>query len=333
MTTITFNKKGHDDFIDFIKAYAIICVLLGHTFLFLDKIGYAMWAGMQVPLFILVQSFHLFKKEQPFIDLVKILKRVFLPFVAVEVLTFFLAHFIVGYSCNELIDRFISGGGYGPGAYYPWIYLQVALLLPFFYQLYQRCGKITVIVVTLLLCEGLEILMSVTNFPESVYRLLAIRYIFLFVLGWIWVKEGIKVNYVSIILSVVSLMSIIYFQYFSTNDEPWFFTTNWKYHRWPCYFYVAYGLTTLLYVVWRFLMRYPALKTGIKYLAESTYEIFLAQMSIIFLFHKSILSFVGNNAVQFIIWVFIVWAGSIWGGVFLHKFLSKLKYREAQLKK
>ena len=111
MTTITFNKKGHDDFIDFIKAYAIICVLLGHTFLFLDKIGYAMWAGMQVPLFILVQSFHLFKKEQPSIDLVKILKRVFLPFVAVEVLTFFLAHFIVGYSCNELIDRFVSGGG------------------------------------------------------------------------------------------------------------------------------------------------------------------------------------------------------------------------------
>ena len=111
MITITFNKNGHDDFIDFIKAYAIICVLFGHTFIFLDQVGYALWAGMQVPLFVLVQSFHFFKKEKPSINLVKILKRVILPFFIVEVLSFFVAYFAVGYSCNELIDKFIRGGG------------------------------------------------------------------------------------------------------------------------------------------------------------------------------------------------------------------------------
>jgi len=62
---ITFNTKGYDGFIDFIKAYAIICVLIGHTLIpYLHDIGYCIWAGMQVPLFILVQSFHGYKKER-----------------------------------------------------------------------------------------------------------------------------------------------------------------------------------------------------------------------------------------------------------------------------
>lgn len=75
--TISFNTKGYDVFIDFIKAYAIMCVLFGHTFLWLDKVGYGVWAGMQVPLFILVQAFHWYKKDKPVINFVKILKRVY----------------------------------------------------------------------------------------------------------------------------------------------------------------------------------------------------------------------------------------------------------------
>lgn len=58
-TTIdTVQHQRHDEFIDFIKAYAILCVLFGHTFgMALDYVAYGVWAGMQVPLFILIQTF------------------------------------------------------------------------------------------------------------------------------------------------------------------------------------------------------------------------------------------------------------------------------------
>ena len=77
---ITFNKDGYDPFIDVIKAYAIICVLVGHTFPYLDKTGYCLWCDMQVPLFALVQVFHVFKKENQSFNCKKILWRIFIPF-------------------------------------------------------------------------------------------------------------------------------------------------------------------------------------------------------------------------------------------------------------
>ena len=183
------------------------------------------------------------------------------------------------------------------------------------------------------MCEGLEVLLSVTHFPDSVYRLLAIRYVFLFVLGWVWVKGGIQVNWRSITISLLSLIAIIYFQYLSTNDEPWFYSTNWKYHRWPCYFYVAYGLTALLYVIYQRTKQFQVVGKCVRFLATNSYEIFLAQMSIIFLFHKSILPFISNRAIQYAIWLSVVWGGSIIGGIFLQKLFSLSKCKETQLAK
>jgi hypothetical protein len=77
---VYFNTHGYDPFIDFLKAYAIICVLLGHTFPYLDKIGYGLWAGMQVPIFIMIQAFHSLKKDNPKFIFSNLLKRIFIPF-------------------------------------------------------------------------------------------------------------------------------------------------------------------------------------------------------------------------------------------------------------
>lgn len=91
MVDITFNKEGYDDFIDFIKAYAIIAVLIGHTFPYLERVGYCAWLGMQVPFFILVQTFHCFKKAEIRTNFRKALLRVFVPFLILELLTFIIA--------------------------------------------------------------------------------------------------------------------------------------------------------------------------------------------------------------------------------------------------
>ena len=140
---IKFQTTGHDEFIDFIKSYAILCVILGHTFPLLDKIGYGIWAGMQVPLFILIQTFHYLKKERNFkINISKILGRVAIPFIIAEILTFIVALLVKKENASILIQEFIQKGGYGPGSYYPYIYLQITLLLPFFAILLKHSSTV-----------------------------------------------------------------------------------------------------------------------------------------------------------------------------------------------
>ncbi len=236
---IPFNKTGYDPFIDFIKAYAIICVLIGHTLFLHDYWGYGLWAGMQVPLFVLVQAFHGFKKEALEINCKKIFLRVILPYIVVQSIA------LIFLLCKDAsgICSFIGSGGAGPGSYYPWIYIQIALLLPFVKKWIDKNKEhqTKVLISSLVICEAFEILFSLLDLPNGMYRLLAVRYIFLLYLAWIWVKEGIVINKLTTLFSVISFIAIIYFEYFSVDDEVLFYNTTWKYHRWPCYFFVANG--------------------------------------------------------------------------------------------
>lgn len=321
---ITFNTKGYDPFIDFIKAYAILCVLLGHSLLPLGKIGYSLWAGMQVPLFILIQSFHCYKKDELKVNISKIFRRVFVPFLILEAVVFLIALLLDFHECNYLITKFLNAGGYGNGSYYPWIYLQVALLLPVFGKLLKLLNKTWSFILFILICEGMEVLVSCIGMSEVLYRLLAIRYVFLFYMGWLWAKEGIKINAFSVLLSVISLVAIIYFEYFSINNEPWFFKTGWKSHRWPCYFWVAYGLTVILYELYQKLKDNNWIVNIIKTLAICSYEIFLVQMTIRFFFLKSFLDFIPNAKISFLLWIVIFWTTSIYGGILLNRCLLKI---------
>jgi len=321
--TISFNTKGYDVFIDFIKAYAIMCVLFGHTFLWLDKVGYGVWAGMQVPLFILVQAFHWYKKDKPVINFVKILKRVIFPFFVIEFLTVGIALLFGLNNANELKTLALSGGGYGPGSYYPWIYLQVAILLPLFSPLLCRFSKWVSLIIFIIICQLFEFLFSIIDLPENIYRLLAVRYIFLVPLGWLWAKEGIVINWKTILLSILSLFAILYFEYLSVHDEPWFFTTKWQFHRWPCYFFLAYGFTGILNIVWKRLVNYELIIKYIKVLASSSYEIFLVQMSVIYLINYTSIPFVRDKVFKYIIWLILVWMISIFGGILLNRILNR----------
>ncbi len=325
--TVTFNTKGYDGFIDFIKAYAILCVLFGHTFSpILDKVAYGVWAGMQVPLFILVQSFHSYKKDKVTVNLAKILTRVVLPFVVFEAVTFCIAHFIGHIDCDALIHSMLTGG-YGPGSYYPWAYVQVALLLPLFLLLLKRVDKVTALVVFLIVCEGTEILFSVVDLPNHIYRLLATRYILLFYLGWLWVKEGVRINWLTIVLSIISLCFILFFEYCTVDKEPWFINAGFRFHRWPCYFFVAYGFTAMLHILWTKINQNGFVVRIVKILAAASYEIFLMQMTVIYLFHKTSLGFIANRALRYSVWLIIVWSVSIIGGVLLNKLMNHKKIK------
>lgn len=321
MKQVTFVREGYDLFIDFLKAYAIICVLIGHTIPKPDLWGYLFWAGMQVPLFILIQTFHFYKKDSK-INVGKLLKRIVLPFTIVSCFTFLIK---LTFGCVSfkllIINGIENGGGYGPGSYYPVIYIQVALLLVLFKPLLRRYNKQTLFWIFLVISVACEVVCSILDVPDFLYRLLAIRYIFLLFLGWLWVKEGLKVNWQTTLLCILSFLTIVYFQYFSMtiDNEPWFFNTAWKAHRWPCYFYVSHGLVLMLYYVWQKIQMKEWVCTIAKKLASASYEIFLVQMAVISLFKCNTISIVDNNYVRYTLWLVIVWSVSILGGMYFHK--------------
>lgn len=107
---IAFNKEGYDPFIDVIKAYAIICVLAGHTFSHLDQTGYGLWYGMQVPLFVLVQVFHAFKKEGQTFNFKKTMWRIFVPFIVLQTGLLLLLLLFSSKDCGTLIVQTAIGG-------------------------------------------------------------------------------------------------------------------------------------------------------------------------------------------------------------------------------
>lgn len=326
ISQVTFIKNGYDSFIDFIKAYAIICVLISHTCPSMLWFGNTFWAEMQVPLFILVQTFHYFKKESK-LDAGRLLKRIVLPFVVVSGITFLIQLLIGNCNIKNLITSGIeNGGGYGPGSYYPLVYIQIALLLVCFRPLFSRYNKQTLLWLFLLISEACEIACSFLNVSDSLYRLLAVRYIFLLYLGWLWVKEGIIINWKTIVLCLLSCMTIVYFQYLSTtiNNEPWFYNTAWKTHRWPCYFYVSHGLVLLLYYVWQKIRNKGWVCNVVKKLASASYEIFLIQMAVLALFKTDALLMVKYSFIRVPLWLVIVWSVSIFGGFYFHKVYKKI---------
>lgn len=178
----------------------------------------------------------------------------------------------------------------------------------------------------LAICEGLEILSSIIGLPDWLYRLLAIRYFFLIYLGWLWVKEGIVINVKTISLSFLSMVAIIYFDYYYTPTEPWFFDTAWRCHRWPCYFYVSTLLCGILYWIYNKTKGNSIIRYVSKTLAKCSYEIFLIQMVIIPIMHQ--VNFIDNKYLDFCIRTNLAFVISIMGGYYLHKLNNNflLKY-------
>ena len=314
--TLTFNKTGYDPFIDFLKAYSIICVVIAHILpqQFYKYILFHVWGEMQVPLFVLIQVFHAYKKEQkPKLNWGNLLKRFFLPFVAVQGVIFgFKA--LIGESV--LLTKFIIRGGTGPGAYYIWIYFQIAILLVVIWPWLKKLSLKQVTIAFLIVSVGFEVLFSVISFPDGLYRLLCVRYLFLIPLGMIWIEKGVEINWKTITLSVLSIIAVLFFVFTQYNLEPFFYKTAWKFHRWICYFYLPFLLTYGLYLLWNKIKRTTWIVKAMKWTATRSYEIFLAQMAVLVCFSETVLSFESNSLICFVIWAIVAFMCSLlFGGM------------------
>lgn len=135
------DKTGRDHYIDFIKGVAILGVIWLHCMPLQDRMLAPLWCGMSVSIFLLVQVFHSYRKGvdvSSFPNVWKITKRIVAPMLAVTAILASL-HYSLGCVHNSGdIWSTLRAGGYGPGSYYPWIYIQFAFLLPLIGKLRKK---------------------------------------------------------------------------------------------------------------------------------------------------------------------------------------------------
>ncbi|MBQ0088660.1 MAG: hypothetical protein KBT27_04945 [Prevotellaceae bacterium] len=114
----------------------------------LEYFGVCLWADMAVPIFLLIQTFHVFKKEPEsvkFPNFIKLLRRIIFPFILIQAIAIAIRCFGKGdVDSVQIVKSFIAAGGFGPGSYYPWIYLQMAIALPLVVKIMSRCNALRI---------------------------------------------------------------------------------------------------------------------------------------------------------------------------------------------
>ncbi len=131
------DKIKYYDVVDFVKGMTIVFVILLHILSIntLNSIYACFHIWQAVPLFVLVSFYLLHKKLNrvsikeyySISNIVKTLKRIVLPFALVEGII--LAVYLTLGSPEKAI-HLLKIGGDGPGAYYPYIYIQLWILTP-----------------------------------------------------------------------------------------------------------------------------------------------------------------------------------------------------------
>lgn len=312
-----FQNSGNDSFIDFLKGISIVLVVLSHT-LPHNLTLFPIWGGSKaVPIFLAIQIFHAYKKGKPRIpNLKKVFNRVILPFIIFQCL---LIAFLL---CAEgdiarIFKSIITNGGYGPGSYYIYIYLQFAFILPFVYKWMGKHKTSTIFYFSLIISVLLEVIASYIDLPEAIYRLLAIRYFFLIFFGFLWVREGVTFGRKEIFLGIIGFFSVLYFKYYYEPLEPLFFDTLWRTDRWICYFFVMYVFVPLQFIIWKNINN--KIKSIIQFLGTCSFEFFLMQMFFCIVIPRLINMYLDNNITSSLIKILLIQILSIGGGVLYFK--------------
>ena len=108
---IVFNKTGYEPFITFLKGYAILCVVLAHSVPNIWSTGYEFWGSMQVPLFLLIQTFHVFKRDTAKLSFKKLWPRIIIPFLVLQIILFATKLALAGFDLQMIDNQIFTGGG------------------------------------------------------------------------------------------------------------------------------------------------------------------------------------------------------------------------------
>lgn len=281
---IQLNTREYDPFIDYVKGVCILFVVLNHCLppAFMDSTLFCLWGSTAVPLFLVLQVFHAFKRgtDSVSVSITKIWHRVLWPFLLAEIIIIGLYYYKQVVVSNTTVAEFakttILWGGIGPGCYYPWIYVQFALLMPIIAMIVNRLNGKWLLVFFIIISTFTEIVLPF-HIPTRIYRLLFLRYFFLFYIGYVLVFRGIVVNRLTTILSVLSMIATLFFFYVCRDYYPGI-SRNFSICNWICYLYIAYGFLCILKRSYQYLCHYPPVERLFRWMGVHSYDIFLLQM-------------------------------------------------------
>lgn len=103
---------------------------------------------------------------------------------------------------------------------------------------------------------------------------------------------------VNLLFSVLSILAVEFFVYNKSELEPFFFTTGWKTHRWICYYYVAFLMPVILYMVFVKTNKYQIVNNLYKEVGQSSYEIYLMQMAVFVILPSLFTSFMQPGIIR-----------------------------------
>ena len=279
---IKFLNNEYDPFIDHLKGVSIIFVVWTHCMTRdeLSSILFPFWGDTAVPLFLLIQTFHCYKKDEivKFPSFKKIWNRIILPYMILMFFTFAFDYIIFYKETAGSFNLSLYWDNRGPGSYYIFVYLQFAFLLPIIEPLLRHLSQKWLCFIFIIISQIIEFLFYVTNCPDSIYRIAFCRYIFLIYLGYLLARKGIPINKTTIFISVIS-MAFIYFFNYTTFEWGHLLCTNytcWRSCHWICYPYIA--ILYLWFINKLYNKTTNPLKSGIKLLGKYSYEIYLFQM-------------------------------------------------------
>ena len=157
--------------------------------------------------------------------------------------------------------------------------MQFAILIPLFVPYLKKTSQIGIALFFILLSQAIEFFCSIINIPEWIYRLLCIRYVFIIYLGYVLATKGFSINKKTMVLTILSLISICFFNYVNADLSPLFYKSvyKWSTCHWICYFFYAF----LLIVLYKFFNKTSSTGTFNSFIQKAgkySYEIFLFQM-------------------------------------------------------
>ena len=279
---LSFKKSEYDPFIDYIKGFCILSVIILHsTPVSVLKVSLGcLWISMCVPLFLLVQVFHAYKKRSniTYPNMAKTWYRIIKPFVLVQL--FLLVYLLVrrfldgDINLYSFFKEFIISGGNGPGSYYFWIYLQFAFILPLFSNFLYKNSFKRIFAIFILISLLVEIVFSYLT-AEPLYRLFLGRYLILIPLGYMLAFKGYTLNFKTC-FGGVSALFVCLFYYKTPNVEPLVYDTGWNIHHWFQFFWLIPLMFILKYSYLR-LNQYKII-SYFKSFGKYSYEIYLFQM-------------------------------------------------------
>lgn len=283
-------KKTKYIWIDFLKMFAILMVMLDHTAFENEQVHSfisALIVDCAVPIFFILvgynsaQSydkarFHRISQwyERPFFG--NRLKRLMVPYLGVLLFEVLYKLQVEGLDLLAVWERVYQRGGWGPGSYFPFVMLQVTILVPVILYGAKKNWKATALGVVLIQVL-FEILANAIHLDSDAYRMLAFRYLTCVLLGILFCFYTEKFRKAGL-PAVLWILGLVYLAGITLLGWQPLIFRQWQEASGILPAFYAFGLVYLAYRQEPFFQAHERWMRLPQLIGQASYHIFLVQM-------------------------------------------------------